>query len=338
MYYQNYTPTPQKRGIDNIFSALVHEKTPGAIMEFSLWCTVCVVVFMSLIAAIVGDGNIAWLMLMLFAAGMAVLMAFRLKPILLLYGAVVMNFFMFLIHFLCFTLKDYSGRSSFSALNLVLFILLIITSIVLTVFAFVHFFSRYNFGNTIAIMVMVHSGLSMLLHILLFACHFMGDGAEYNNETVRDILNARGYWVGTISYWAMLIVICLFYGFFFWGFIDSRKGKIINTTGAPRVSGGFIPAIKGLSGTYAGQVIQISGRELTIGSKQCHIILADPYVSGKHCVIRFNTSTGYYEVYDCSTNGTFLHTGNRLQAGVYNSLQRGSILWIGSQSQQFQLM
>lgn len=345
MYYENYTPMSPRPKIDNIFSALVHEKTAGAIMEFSLWCTVCVVAVMSLVAAIVGDGNITWIMLMLFSAGMAVLMAFRLKPITLLYGAVTMNLITFLIHFLsnAFFSKIDSDELRYSALNVILFILLIITAIVLTVFAFIHFFSGYNFGNTITIMVLVHSSLALFLHIMMYACPFFGEYADEANEYIRELLNDRGYWLGTVTYWIMLVVVSLFYAFFFWGCIDSRKGKIVGgnvnrPVGIVTGNTGFIPALKGISGAYAGQIIQLQGRELIIGSKQSHITIGDPYVSGRHCSIRFNTSTGYYEVYDSSSNGTYLNTGNRLQSGVYNSVQRGSIILIGSQNQQFQLM
>lgn len=359
MYYENYAPAPQKPKIDNIFSALVYEKTAGAILEFSLWCTVCVVTVMALIAAIIGEGNVTWILLMLFSAGMAVLMAFRLKPITMLYGAVTMNLLLFLIHFLCSTFYNdyyyYSYTVKYSVLNTLLFILLIITAIVLVVFAFIHFFSRLNFGNAVTILVLVHSSLVFFLQILMYACPFLGEYANDANEYARRYLNRHGYWLGTVSYWMMLVVVCLFYAFFFWGCIDSKKGKIINTN-AVRVNTvmpgnmanaanavnvantGFVPALKGVAGMYAGQVIRFREKEMTIGSGQCHISIHDPFVSERHCSIRFNMSTGCYEVYDASGNGTYLHTGTRLQAGVYCPVQRGSILLIGSRNQQFQLL
>lgn len=70
--------------INNIFTALAREKTPGAIMEFVLWCAVCFVVLMSLIALAVGNGHVVWILMMLFSVGLAVLMAFRLKAIAML--------------------------------------------------------------------------------------------------------------------------------------------------------------------------------------------------------------------------------------------------------------
>ncbi|MBO5303936.1 MAG: FHA domain-containing protein [Lachnospiraceae bacterium] len=356
MYYENYTPAPPvpKKRIDNIFSALVYEKTPGAVMEFSLWCTVCVVVVMALVAAILGDGNVTWIMLMLFSAGMAVLMAFRLKPITLLYGAVTMNFLLFLIHFLCFSFYDRydTGDLKYSALNTVLFILLLITAIVLVIFSFIHFFSRYNFGNAIAVIVLIQSVLIVVLQILMYACPLLGELAEDINVFLRRSLNDDGYWFGTASYWLMLLVLCLFYAFFFWGCIDNRKGKIIsiptgnvanmtnpaNAGSASAMQNPVAPALKGIAGIYVGQTIPFKERDITIGSKQCQITINDPFVSEKHCAVRFNMTIGCYEVYDASANGTYLQTGERLQSGVYTPVQRGSILWVGSKNQQFRLL
>ena len=344
--YNNYAPGTRRPKIDNIFSALIYEKTPGAIMEFSLWCAVCVVVLMALIAAITGGGNVAWIFLMLFSAGMAVLMAFRLKPIVLLYGAGTMNLLMFVIVIVCFTFwsKD-TSMIKYNIFNTLLIIALVILGIVLTVFAFIQFFTRNDFSSVLTILVIVHSSLTMFLNILMYACPFTGEYASDANSYARTTLNGRGYWIGILGYWMMLIVVGLYYGFFFWGCIDSRKAKIVNVYGAAAQqrpqqmpNTGFVPAIRGISGTYAGQMIQLQGSEVTIGSQQCHLVIHDPYVSARHCAVRFNTATGYYEVIDYSKNGVYLNNGNRLQPGVYNSLQRGSVIWLGSQNQQFQLM
>lgn len=330
-------------GINNIFSALVREKTPGVIMEFSLWCVVCFSVVFSLVAAIVGEGNVTWILSMLFAIGLGVIMAFRLKPLALLYSTVCFDFLIPLIHYICFAKSGkFWGYEdlSYSALNIVLFILIILLSVGIVACAFVHFFSKVNLGNALTIMVITDTGLTILLQILMFAVGYIGDN-DYMNDSLRVYLNAKGYWFGTISLWMIIVAMALFFAFFFWGFIDSSKGKLVGNTPVARGSNsnGLYPEMKGLNGVYAGRVFNLQHTTITIGSDpQMMLVIRDPYVSGKHCAIRFNSMTGFYEVYDGSRNGVMLSNGTRLQKGVYNSVQRGSVIYIGSAAQQFLLV
>lgn len=342
---QGYTPMQPRNRIDNVFSALVHEKTPGAIMEFSLWCTVCFVVLLSLIAAIVGGGNITWILLMIFSIGMGVIMAFRLKPIAMLCGAGTINLITLIIFFVAFTDFDIpSGYDIFySPINIILFILTLLGAIGLVTCGFIHFFSRFNLGNILTILSISCAGVTFFLQILMFAAPYFGDYASKVNEAFRHYeLNEDGYWIGTICYWLMLAVVTLLYSFFFWGFIDSRKDKIINVS---RTGGGYggnpnyNAGLRGITGMYTGQLFYLQGRTIAIGSGAgMDIMIQDAYVSGRHCMIRFNPVNGCYEIYDDSTNGVYLNNGNRLQKGIYNSVQRGSVIIIGSNSQQFQLL
>lgn len=326
------------RKIDNIFSALMYERTPGVIMEFTLWCTVCFVVMLSMIAMIMGGGNITWIMLMFFSIGLAVLLAFRLKPISMLYGVAAFNFITFIIHYVSFS-KSYDYHdTSYSVLNIILFILLLMASLGIVSCAAVHFFSRFNLGSLLTIMVIADSGLLLILHILMYAASHLGEYASEVNEQVRYYLDYRGYWIGTICFWLILAVITVLYIFFFWGFIDSRKGKIINSTGAKRTYGNA-PGIRCMSGMYSGQIILLQGRTVTIGSGTgMTITIQDNNVSARHCAIRFNPTNGFYEIYDDSVTGVYLRNGARLQKGVFNAVQRGSIICAGSMAHQFQLM
>lgn len=328
--------------IDNIFSALMYERTTGVIIEFSLWCTVCFVALLSLIAAIMGAGNITWIMLMLFSIGMGELMAFRLKPIAMLYAVSVFHLITFIIHFACFAKTGSSifyADASYSALNIVLFILLLLLALAIVICGFIHFFSRFHLGNVLTIMVLTDSSLILILQILMYAVSHFGEDANELNEWLRGYMNYRGYWVGTITFWVMITVVALLYSFFFWGCIDSRKGKIINLSSPVLRQVDVAPGIRGISGEYLGQVIFLQGRTITIGSAQgMTVLIQDSHVSGRHCAIRFNPATGFYEIFDDSTNGVFLNTGMRLQKGVFNSVQRGSVIWIGSNAQQFQLL
>lgn len=321
--------------IDNIFTALVREKTPGAILEFILWCTACLTALMSLIALAMGGGHVTWILLMLFSVGLAVLMAFRLKAIALLYSVCAFNLVAFLIHYLCLSM-GYSYGESHSPLNIILFILILMLSLAAVICAFVHFFSRYNLGTITAILVLCDSAAILLLQILMYTSDYLGD-ASYVNTYHRAWLNYRGYWIGTVSFWMILAVVSVFYACFFWGPIDSRKSKIYvaGQTYGNRASAG----LQGVCGSYAGRTVYLQGRLLTIGSGEgASIVIPDGYVSAVHCAVRFNASTGFYEILDQSSNGVWVMNGARLQRGVYHSVRRGSVICIGSTAQQFRLL
>lgn len=325
--------------IDNIFSALIYQRTPGVIMEFSLWCTVCFVVLMSLIAVILGDGNVTWIMLMVFSIGLGVLQAFRLKPIAMLYSVSVFHLITFIIHYACFAKSASLGIGiSYSPLNIILFVLTLLLAIGVVTCSAIQFFTRLNLANILTILVLADSGLMLILHILMYAASHLGQSAFRINEAVREYLNYGGYWIGTICFWLILSVVCLLYVFFFWGSMDSTKDKIISLSPVPHSWSGKT-GIRGVSGMYTGQVIYLQGNMLTIGSGAGVMVrIPDSHVSGQHCAIRFNSSTGYYEVFDNSQNGVYIRNGGSLQKGKYNYVPRGSVLCIGGMTHQFQLI
>ena len=349
---QNCGAGQRRGGVNNIFSALTRERTSGAIMEFTLWCVTCFVALMALIAAIIGNGNITWIMLMLFSSGMAVLMAFRLKPIAMLYGIGVFYFLLPLIHFVCFSKGVsywgyYYATVGRSPLNIVLFVLTLLLSLGLIAVGFVFNFTRVRLQNLMTILVLVEGGMLMLLEILLYAAPFIGTGLtatgliDYNSD-IRTFLNYRGYWIGTISMWCMFAVLMLLFCFFFWGSIAKNPERIRDMghggmQSGPVMGGGG--CMRGISGTYAGRDIQLNGGGITIGSgNDVQLRIADSTVSHRHCAVRYNTATGLYEVQDISTNGVYLDTGARLPRGQFAPVNRGSIICIGSQAQQFRLM
>ena len=327
--------------INNIFSALVRERTQGAVAEFTLWCVVCAILVLSLVATIMGHGNVTWILLMLFTIGLGVIMAFRLKPIALLYSIVCFYLIIPSVHFACFAKSSSffwsSYLFSYSALNIILFICMVLLSLGLVVCGFVHFFSRVSMGNLLTVLVIVDTFLICVLEILMYAVGYLGDGTSSINESLRIYLNDRGYWIGTVTLWCVLIVVMLFYIFFFWGFIDSRKGKIIGGYAGSARTGER--GLRGVSGIYTGRMIVLRGRTLTIGSgDQVAVKIDDPYVSRRHCAIRYNPSMRCYEIQDISQNGVFLSTGQRIQPGVYVPVQCGTVICIGSRAQQFVLL
>lgn len=334
-----YPMSPPRRRIDNIFTALMYQRTPGVIMEFTLWCTVCFVVILSLVAAVLGEANITWILLMIFSIGLAVLQAFRLKPITMLYSTCVFHLIIFIVHYACFAKTDsFIGDASYSALNIILFILLLLLAAAIVTCSSIHFFSRINLSKLLCILVLVYSGLVFILQIMMYALSHLGREASAINEYVRRYLDYEGYWIGTISFWLIYSVIAVLYVFFFLGFIDNTKDKIWVNSGASHSFGGN-PGLRGISGMYAGQVMYLQGKTVTIGSGSgVMLMIQDKRVSSQHCAVRFNSASGYYEVYDNSTNGVFIKNGNRLPKGKFTFVQRGSILCIGCMEQQFQLM
>ncbi len=342
------------KGIDNIFSALVHEKTQGAIMEFVLWCITCVIVVMAMIAGIIGHGNskVVWLLLMVFAIGLGVITAFRLKPIALLYSVGVFNLIIAALHFgILKASKTYTDSTSFSVFNIILFVVEMLLAVGIVTCAFIHFFSRIELGNVMTILLCVYTGVAVLLHIMMYAMPYTGEYADDHTEYARYVFSDRAYWYGTIVYWLMLVVVLLYYIFFFWGAMDSSKGKILSSLngygGGQRAVGysaggshrNVNAGIVGVSGAHNGETIYLQGRTLTVGSNsQMMVNISSPYVSSQHCAIRFNNNNGFYEIYDNSTNGVFLSSGKRLQKGVYNAVPRGEVISIGSNEQRFKLL
>lgn len=344
-------------GIDNIFTAIARERSPGVIREFTLWCIVCFIALMALIASIIGQGNITWILLLVFSVGLGVLMAFRLKPIAMLYSIGVFNLLLPIIHYACFAksisyfgLNGYVysyGYSSveYSPLNIALFTIVLIISLALVICGFVFNFTRVRMENLLTIGVIVDCGLTIVLEILMYAAPSFGTGMSdagisYYNSYLQSFVNYRGYWMGTISLWCMFIVVMLFYIFFFWGAMGSNPRKIrdMGKSGPGYVTRGY-GSLRGICGIYAGKEIPLNGRVLTIGSgSEVQLRIPDAYVSKRHCAIRYNGVNGLYEIQDISTNGVFLGTGVRLRKGVYTAVAKGSIICIGSQAQQFRLM
>lgn len=305
--------------IDNIFSALTKRRTANAIKEFVLWCVVCFVLVLSIIAAALSGGNATWILMVLFAIGMGVIMAFRLRMAAILYGICAFQFLTFLIHFVC-----YSGGDS--VLNIVLFVLLLLLTITIIVLSFVHFFSKVKMGKVLTILTIVDTSLIVILQIMIY---FTGSWRYYFGGWGRRT-GGGSYWTGTIAYWMILVVVVLLYAFFVWN--NSTKTDTLKIT--DRMLG-----IQGVAGVYKGHMIPMKNGKITLGADYGVMVqIQDKHVSGKHCEIRFNDKTGFYEILDTSAVGVFLSTGYKLQQGTYSPVHRGSVICIGSPGQQFQLM
>ncbi len=101
-------------------------------------------------------------------------------------------------------------------------------------------------------------------------------------------------------------------------------------------------SVTGLNGMYANQDFNLADDdELIIGrdAQFSNIILdqnADK-VSRKHCGIVYDAARACYRVTDYSTNGTFIDGGSRLVANVPTTLQKGTIIALGSRENRFKL-
>ena len=99
--------------------------------------------------------------------------------------------------------------------------------------------------------------------------------------------------------------------------------------------------IVGVRGSFYGKsVVLESDSAVVIGRdpQMANIIIESEfnYVSRKHCIIRFNRQKDLYEVFDCSTNGTF-YNKKRLTPASYNELPHGAVIGIGSAANLFRL-
>ncbi len=119
--------------------------------------------------------------------------------------------------------------------------------------------------------------------------------------------------------------------------------NVPRSPGAPPVGAAAMSAsITGLSGMYAGQDLPLAPNdEMIIGrdSAFCNVIVDQnaEKVSRKHCGILFDQSRNSYQVTDYSTNGTFIDGGNRLVANMPTTLQRGTVIALGSRENRFKL-
>lgn len=96
--------------------------------------------------------------------------------------------------------------------------------------------------------------------------------------------------------------------------------------------------IAGVVGKYSGANFDmVDGAELTFGrDPQTSNIVFDQTstdISRSHCSIRFDGRANQYVVTDCSSTGTFLENGVRLEKNQPKTLSRGTTIYLGSSKQ-----
>lgn len=349
-------PYPGQRArIDNIFSALVYERTPGAIWEFSLWCTVCVCVILSLSASVAVSSwmkeysvifRLTWLSLMFFEIGAGVLMAFRQKTIMMFVSSAAIQCLIPILLFAGYAGAYKEAENTVPAAMIVLFVFLILAAIGLVTCASIQFFSKIEIGRIAAILDVVVAGLTLFFVI----------GVGASSDFVSSwVISKSGFGLGVTSLIGINAVVSVFYMLFFFGCIDSNKNKLLSSGVNGNMSGGggygsqggspsFVPGVQCIRGQYQGQVMYLQGKELTFGSQAgaVNIVITSQYISHRHCSIRYNPNMGMYEVLDLSVNGVYKAGQNgstqRILAGSYVPCPRGSVISLGSMEQQFRLL
>ncbi len=334
--------------IDNIFTALMQERTPGAIWEFALWCTVCVCVLLSMTAMIVVSSwmeeftvacRLVWLFVMLFEIATGVLMAFRLKPIMLYASSLTLQLIMPIFLYVTYAMAYSRMDQDLPAGIIVMFVLLLLTSLGLATCSSIQFFTRIDLGKITAILDVVVAGCMFFFVIVT---------AVSSDAVTGWVISKSGFGPGAVSFVGIHAVLAVFYMLFFFGCIDSRINKIIIQG---RISGGssgnhaaFTPGLQCIRGQYQGQIMYVRGYDLTFGSQsgEVAVVIPDPYISRRHCSVRYDSRTGMYGILDVSTNGVYLTNPNgstqRIPSGQYISCPRGSVIGMGSMEQQFRLL
>ncbi|MBR6228624.1 MAG: FHA domain-containing protein [Eubacterium sp.] len=323
----------QGGGIKTIFSAIAAAPSQGDIIEFIVWIGFCVAAALSMTAAILSGENggamSLWIVMMIMNLGLAAILTFRLKPIMLLTAYTVFNFIL-LIPFYKLGADINGVFDSASPIIIVLFIFDLLLAIVLVTLASIQFFSSKRFDTALIVFSFMSLGLTLAL---MMCTRFVTSGGRAANSFYDPLFSDASYFFGGFTYLFTLALIAFFTLMFFKGAVDSTKATI--TGGTIKAN---LPMVYFEAGFNVGNSVYLTGQDVVIGSEPgSGIMVPDPDVSPRHCVVRFNRSSGYFEMCDISSTGTFVN-GQPLPKNQYVSLQKGTVVQIGSVRQQLRLV
>ena len=96
--------------------------------------------------------------------------------------------------------------------------------------------------------------------------------------------------------------------------------------------------MEGYSGTYKGALIPIEG-DVVVGRDEtvCNVVIKEPYVSRRHCVIHYNYQNGTYVVTDYSTTGVFYQNGQAFPKNSPVICTPGTMIVIARSGNEFLL-
>lgn len=109
-----------------------------------------------------------------------------------------------------------------------------------------------------------------------------------------------------------------------------------------QLANGGRPALRSMSPQHGGRYAQIGTQPVLIGrdATACQISFRDgtPGVSGRHCTIAWDPSSGDFLLTDMrSTYGTYLSGGQRLTPGVPYHLRPGDSFYLGDRSNEMRV-
>lgn len=101
------------------------------------------------------------------------------------------------------------------------------------------------------------------------------------------------------------------------------------------------PVLKGISGHFAGQTLELDQSYLSIGrdARQCQLVFShhSEEISRKHCTVRFDQSGQTFTIEDSSSNGTYLLSGERIPQGKITQLRSGDRFYLSTQENLFEV-
>lgn len=113
---------------------------------------------------------------------------------------------------------------------------------------------------------------------------------------------------------------------------EEKEAERSKKQGTPKPGG----LVECLNGDYKGAKFTFDG-ELVIGRDGAcaNIVIHNPKVSRKHCVIRYSPENGGYLVTDESANGVFYKSGQAFPKRIPVACGRGTVLVIGRSGNEF---
>jgi len=101
------------------------------------------------------------------------------------------------------------------------------------------------------------------------------------------------------------------------------------------------PVLKGIAGTFAGQILDFVENQIVIGRDPRLSQLIYPpnkeEISRKHCTVRFDTLTQKFVLIDSSSNGTYLSSKQKLEPGEAYYLNTGDRFYLAEPNEVFEV-
>lgn len=244
-------------GVDTVFSGLLYEKSRGAYWEFGIWVAVCVLAVLSLLAAVLVDGDSElrsdfrtfWIFLLIFTVGYGLLLTFRQRILAIYYSAVVFFFVLLIPYFNC-ERQIYSpfldaADQDTPAILWVIYVFALLAAIALIVCLSVHIFSHFRLDLPVMILGVAMMSFVLLLGICTYVApkqtymsafkesRLKGADAEWISERMEKESDKIKEWygdasngLGTTAYAVVCLASCAYLLLFFRGVMDNRKQNI----------------------------------------------------------------------------------------------------------------